>query len=80
MKLRRLNQPPLSTAGSKSLARYEKVSRAYAKRRTLEERYRENPSLWVFVKNLEALGGTSTGDAGGGAEPSEVASSGAPEG
>jgi hypothetical protein len=80
LKLRRLNQPPLSTAGSKSLARYEKVSQAYAKRRMLEERCRENPSLYVFVKSLTALGGTSTGDAGNGAEPGAVPVRGAPEG
>jgi hypothetical protein len=62
-KLRRLDQPPLSTAGGKNLARYETVSRAYIKRRKLMEHRGENPSLDVFVKNLDALG------AGAAAEP-----------
>jgi hypothetical protein len=58
-KLRRLGRPPLSTAGSKSLASYERASRDYAKRRTLMARCGENPSLDVFVKSLPALGGAS---------------------
>ncbi len=63
-KLRLLKRPPLSTAGSKSLASYEKVSREYTKRRKLMEHRRENPSLDVFVRNLEALGAASTQEVG----------------
>jgi hypothetical protein len=63
-KLRRLNRPPLSTAGSKSLASYEKASRDYLKRRKLMEHRGENPSLDVFVRNLEALRAEPAGDAG----------------
>jgi hypothetical protein len=54
-KLRRLNRPLLSTAGHKSLASYEAASRDYAKHRKLMACRSENPSLDVFVKNLEAL-------------------------
>lgn len=79
-KLRRLKRPPLSTAGSKDPASYEKASRDYAKHRKLMEHRGENPSLDVFVKNLEALGAESTGDAGSGPEPGEEKPSGAPEG
>jgi hypothetical protein len=56
-KLQRLNQPPLSTAGHKDLKSYKQASRDYAKRRALLARRGENPSLDVFVKDLEALGG-----------------------
>jgi hypothetical protein len=63
-KLRRLKRPPLSTAGNKSLASYEKVSREYTKRRKLMEHRGENPSLDTFVRNLEALGAASTAETG----------------
>jgi hypothetical protein len=53
-KLRRLGRPTLSAAGSKNLASYETVSRAYIKRRKLMEHRGENPSLDAFVKNLDA--------------------------
>ena len=54
--LQRLNLPPLSTAGSESLRSYEKASRDYARRKKPVEHRGENPSLDVFVANLEALG------------------------
>jgi hypothetical protein len=62
-KLGRLNQPPLSTAGGKSLASYERASRDYAKRGKLMKHRGENPSLDVFVENLAALGPAPGGDA-----------------
>jgi hypothetical protein len=64
-KLRRLARPPLSTAGSKSPASYEKLSRDYAKHRKLMQHCDENPSLALFVKSLAALGAGSGGDTGG---------------
>jgi hypothetical protein len=68
-KLRRLGRPPLSTAGNKSLASYEKASRDYAKRRKLMQHCDENPSLAIFVKNLAALAAGGAGGAGVDAEP-----------
>lgn len=56
-KLQRLGQPPLSKADSKILSSYEKVSREYSKRRKLMEHRSENPSLGVFVTNLEVIDG-----------------------
>lgn len=83
-KLRRLNRPPLCNAGSKSLASYERVSRDYAKYRELMKHRGENPSLDVFVRNLEALGAEPTGEVGsvpGNAqEPPAEEPSGAPGG
>lgn len=54
-KLRRLGRPPLSRADNKDPLSYEKESRKYAKRRTLMEHRSENPSLDVFVSNLEVI-------------------------
>jgi hypothetical protein len=68
-KLRRLGRPPLSTAGGKSPASYEKASRDYTKHSRLMRYSGENPSLEVFVRNLAALGAASAEDAGGGAAP-----------
>jgi hypothetical protein len=77
-KLRRLNRPPLSMAGAKSLSSYEKTSRDYAKHRKLMEHRGENPSLDVFVKNLEALGSEPARDVGNDSVPGEDESSGTP--
>lgn len=55
-KLKRLNRPPLSTGSGKSPAIYAKESRDYAKRKKLMQHRAANPSLDVFVRNLEALG------------------------
>jgi hypothetical protein len=63
-KLRLLGRPLLSAAGGKSLAGYEGASRDYMKRRKLMGHRGDNPSLDVFVKNLEALGGTATRETG----------------
>lgn len=79
-KLRRLHQPPLSTADSKTLASYERVSQAYTKQRKLLEHRGQNPSLDVFVTNLEALGAGPAGDAEGGVEPGDEVPGGAPDG
>jgi hypothetical protein len=71
-KLQRLKRPPLSMAGGKSLASYDGASRDYRKRRTLLDHRGQNPSLDVFVKNLEALGCQSPeemGSAAGGSTP-----------
>ncbi len=65
-KLRRMNRPLLSTATGKSVASYDGESRDYTKHRKLMEHRDENPSLGVFVKNLEVLsghlGGKQSGD------------------
>ena len=50
---------------------YEKASRAYTKHRKLMEHRGENPSLAVFVKNLDALGPELAGDAGDELDPDE---------
>ncbi len=65
-KLRRLNLPLLS----KSPASYDRASRDYAKHRTLILHRDENPSLDIFVKNLEALAAAKPADAG---KPDEAA-------
>jgi hypothetical protein len=65
-KLRRLKRPPLSTAGSKIPASYEAASREYTKRRTLTAHRGENPSLDVFVRNLEALSAGAPPETGSG--------------
>jgi hypothetical protein len=72
-KLERQNRPKLSKAGGKVLASYEKASRDYAKRRKLMEHRGENPSLDVFVKNLEALSAQGDPPASDEAEPSGAA-------
>ena len=61
MKLQRLNNPPLSKGDSKILASYESASREYSKHKKLMKHRDENPSLDVFVANLEALDPSALG-------------------
>ncbi len=70
-KLQRLDRAPLSTAGRKNLSSYQSTSRDYAKHRVLMAHRGENPSLDVFVKNLEALGPEPSADVENGPPLSE---------
>lgn len=73
-KLQRLNQLPLSKADNKILASYESASREYSKHNKLMKHRDENPSLDIFVTNLEALASCAPGEGGEGMEPDKVAS------
>jgi hypothetical protein len=53
--LHRLNREPLSKADHKDYRAYDATSRAYSKRRKLMEEGRKNPSLALFLQNLESM-------------------------
>ena len=53
--LRKANQDALSAGENKFLRAYEKASSGYRKRKTLIELQNRNPSLELFIKQLEAL-------------------------
>ena len=53
--LRKTNQNALSAGESKFIHSYEKASSGYRKRKTLIELHGKNPSLELFIKQLDTL-------------------------
>lgn len=53
--LRKADQDGLSAGQSKFIRAYDTASSGYRKRKTLIQHHRRNPSLELFVKQLEAL-------------------------
>ena len=53
--LRKTNQNALSAGENKFIHAYEKASSGYRKRKTLIELHDKNPSLGLFIKQLDAL-------------------------
>lgn len=78
-KLQRLNQPLLSRGDNKILASYESASREYSKRKKLMRHRDENPSLDVFVTNLDALDPSTLENGEDGFESDQPAADGLPE-
>lgn len=58
--LRKADEDALSAGVSKFIRAYEKASRGYRKRKTLVELRNRNPSLELFIKQLDALRGRLT--------------------
>jgi hypothetical protein len=61
--LRKADEDALSAGENKFIAAYERASSGYRKRKTLTELHVKNPSLHLFVKQLETLrSGLATDD------------------
>jgi hypothetical protein len=60
--LRKADQDGLSAGENKFIRAYEKASSSYRKRKTLMELYNKNPSLELFIKQLETLKNSLTVD------------------
>src|SRR5260370_40031899 len=75
--LRKADEDALSAGETKFIRAYEKASRGYRKRKTLNKLRNKNPSLDLFIKQLDALQNRLTA---AGPQPSQSPAAAAPEG